>query len=313
MGDAEALADACAQAGAVDVAVACSASDLIESSCRSRDGLPNLDDRVFEVGSISKTFLAFALARSVLEGQVALDDPLRKFMAIEPSDIGSISLLELATHTSGLPRLPPNLRVDYEPQNPYSRFGEHQLIEALSAAELGPKQFLYSNFAYGLLGVALATADQPLDTLMHNLVFERFGLRRTRLAIGTTGSGDDVDGHDAHGLVASHWDFTPETAGCGAVRSTVLDLLHYATALTHLDAAETELLLAPRVDAGDGRMIGLAWWRKGGVAWHTGGTGAFGGLIGLHLSTRRRLAILTSSPHEVWRAVDSLALDFLQA
>ena len=72
-------------------------------------------DSIFEIGSITKTFTALALAQLVTEGKVRLDEPVRDLLppdTAEPSDFAAITLLDLATHRSGLPTWPRNLQLD---------------------------------------------------------------------------------------------------------------------------------------------------------------------------------------------------------
>src|SRR5687767_14283235 len=67
---------------------------------------------VYEIGSITKGLTAIVLADMVLAGEVSLHDTLDKFLpepANYPEAIRTVTLLQLATHTSGLPRLPANL------------------------------------------------------------------------------------------------------------------------------------------------------------------------------------------------------------
>jgi CubicO group peptidase (beta-lactamase class C family) len=117
------------------------------------------------------------------------------------------------------------------------------------------------------------------------------------------------------GNPTSHWDFTEETAGCGGVRTTIGDLLRYSRAmLSASDTEEGKLLLTPVVDAGDGRRwIGLGWWLREPIAWHTGGTGGFGAFAGFNQRTQRAVALLASSPHQQWRSVDAMALAHLSS
>lgn len=312
MTDAAKLAAACASLGAVDAVAGCITDGSKETDSRSRDGFTGLQERAFEVGSITKTFVAFLLARLVLERTLSLGDPIGGFVDIGRREIAEIKLVELATHTSGLPRLPPNLWEKADRRNPYAHFRMPQMAKALSTVSLERKEFSYSNFGFTLLGIALArAAGSQLSDALRIFVFEPLGLMSTQLVIDS-GLDGEVDGHDAAGEPTSHWNVTPETAGCCGVRSTVADLLRYASALSDDRlAAERSLMLAPRVEAGDGRSIGLAWWLRDDVVWHTGGTGGSGGLVGFSGNRRRCVAILTSSPHEVWRAADTQALRFL--
>ncbi|MEM9018315.1 MAG: serine hydrolase domain-containing protein, partial [Verrucomicrobiota bacterium] len=71
------------------------------------------EDSLFEIGSITKVFTGILLADLVLEGKISLDDSIVDVLddlGVEVGeDLGPVTFLELATHTSGLPRLPPNL------------------------------------------------------------------------------------------------------------------------------------------------------------------------------------------------------------
>lgn len=67
-------------------------------------------DTYFEMGSITKTFTATLLSMEVLNGSVSLHDPVSKFLnELDGLDAGKITLQELASHTSGLPRMPSTL------------------------------------------------------------------------------------------------------------------------------------------------------------------------------------------------------------
>src|SRR5438105_15552679 len=79
-------------------------------------------DTVFEIGSITKVFTALLFADMVVRGEVAPDDPAAKFLpgSIRMPDFegAPITLLDLATYTSGLPRMPSNF-APKDPKNPY--------------------------------------------------------------------------------------------------------------------------------------------------------------------------------------------------
>ena len=77
------------------------------------DGRPLDGDTVFEIASITKLFTSLALAEMVQRGDVMLTDPVAKYLAgIKVPERGGhqITLEDLATHTSGLPREPHNLK-----------------------------------------------------------------------------------------------------------------------------------------------------------------------------------------------------------
>ena len=96
-------------------------------------------DTVFEIGSVTKVFTSLLLADAVQRGEVALTDPVSKYL---PPDVKvperggkKITLADLATHTSGLPRMPANFHPK-DPGNPYADYTVAQLYEFLSSIEL---------------------------------------------------------------------------------------------------------------------------------------------------------------------------------
>ena len=65
---------------------------------------------VFEIGSITKVFTAIMLADMVSKNEVGLDDPIEQYLpdkvSVPSRNNVHITLAHLATHTSGLPRMP---------------------------------------------------------------------------------------------------------------------------------------------------------------------------------------------------------------
>ena len=91
---------------------------------------------VFEIGSASKVFTCVALADMVKKGEVKLEDPVAKYLPKSvrmPSRGGKqITLADLATHTSGLPRMPGNVKPK-DPWNPYADYTVQQMYAFLSS------------------------------------------------------------------------------------------------------------------------------------------------------------------------------------
>ena len=129
----------------------------------SRDSDRTVDgDTVFEIGSATKVFTGLLLADAVERGEMKLDDPISKYLPSSvkvPTRNGrQITLLDLATHTSGLPRLPDNL-APKDGNNPYADYTVEQMYAFLSGYTL-PRDigatYEYSNLGAGLLGHILA-------------------------------------------------------------------------------------------------------------------------------------------------------------
>lgn len=109
---------------------------IISYGMKSREDREPVDgDTLFEIGWITKVFTGTLLADMVERGEVKLDDPVSKFLPASvklPTHHGHpITLAQLATHASGLPRWPDNA-IPREPQDPYADYTAGQMYEFLS-------------------------------------------------------------------------------------------------------------------------------------------------------------------------------------
>jgi len=114
---------------------------------------------VFEIGSITKVFTGLLLAQAVVDKKVTLDTTIGSLLAgqvkFTDSRVAAITLKQLATHTSGLPRMPDNAASGAKEDDPYADYDEKLLLNYLASAKLdgeGPFTFSYSNLGMGLLG-----------------------------------------------------------------------------------------------------------------------------------------------------------------
>ena len=147
-------------------------------------------DTVFEIGSGTKVFTSLLLADMAHRGEVALDDTIGKYL---PPDVKmperngrSITLVDLATHTSGLPRLPTNLSPK-DPNNPYADYSVEQFYQFLSTYQLTRdigSQYEYSNLGGGLLGHILALrAGMSYEALVESRICDPLGMNSTRITL----------------------------------------------------------------------------------------------------------------------------------
>jgi len=241
---------------------------------------------VFEVGSVTKVFTTLLLADAVIRGEVTLDQPVADLMPVlaqlPERDGLMITLLDLATQSSGLPRLPDNF-APADPANPYADYTEEALYEFLSAYDLTRavgESYEYSNIGMGLLGYALASrAGTDYATLLRERILEPLGMTNTSLALADTAPANIAVGHDAElsPVPAWTWDVL---AGAGALRTTGDDMLKFIEALS----GRTESELAPAFElamqqhgvvSGD-TTIGLGWnispTDGDEMVWHNGMT-----------------------------------------
>ncbi|HYI01409.1 serine hydrolase domain-containing protein [Hyalangium sp.] len=277
---------------------------------------------VYEIGSITKLFTSALLAHGVVQGRERLEAPVPMLSAMSLKQ--PISLLQLATHTSGLPRLPSNLRITRRSAaNPYARYRSSDLNEFVERFKLRrwrPGQYAYSNLGMGVLGNHLADRLRVSyeDAVVTQLCLP-LGMRDTRVTLTPGQKRRWVQGHCARGRPVPAWDI-PTLAGAGAFRSTVNDLLKFLAAnlARTRDPLSRALRLCqdPQHRLDRNQSVGLGWnisKRTGRqLLWHNGATGGFNSFIGLLAEERLGVVVLAnqglSSRQDQGRAPD-LATD----
>ncbi|MFJ8439879.1 serine hydrolase domain-containing protein [Kitasatospora griseola] len=264
-----------------------------------RSGEPVTPDTGFELGSVSKTFTALLLAELVARDEIHLRDTVT--VSGTP-----LTLLHLATHTSGLPRLPPGLRRSALPAwftNPYAAYSVAELDRAMDRTRLRHppgSRVQYSNYGVGLLGRVLAErTGQDYPALLASRIGGPLDLTGTDCEPGA------AVGH-LHGRPLPPWEI-PALPGAGAVRSTARDLLRYLT--VHLDpaAAPSTALTAALHDVQRPRLVKprstdricLVWNLRptpdGDVLFHSGGTRGCTSFIAFCPRRGTALAALTNA------------------
>lgn len=279
---------------------------------------------MFEIGSVTKVFTTLLLAIAVERGEAALEDPLSDHLPpgsrVPRRGDTEITLLHLATHTSGLPRLPPGFFWESlrHREDPYAGLSTNRVLAAL--AETRPRrdpgeQFRYSNFGGGLLGLALAhTAGVDYETLVLERITRPLGMSDTIITLDEERLSRLAPGTRRWGKSAGLWTL-PGLAGAGALRSTVPDLLTFVRAqmgvLPGLPADLTAAIpLTHEERARGGRLapalrIGLGWLllpigrQKLDAVWHNGGTGGYRSYVGWAPVIHSAVVVLSSNARSV--------------
>jgi CubicO group peptidase (beta-lactamase class C family) len=266
-------------------------------------------DTVFEIGSVSKVFTSLLLADMVQRKEVALTDPVAKYLpdTVKVPQRGGkqITLVDLATHTSGLPRMPNNFK-PADPSNPYADYTVAQMYEFLSGYQLTRdigEKYEYSNLGGGLLGHALARrAGVDYETLLHDRITGPLGMKDTAIKLSTGMQMRLATGYDAKLNRTSNWDI-PTLAGAGGIRSTANDLLTFLAAFlgytkTPLAPAMAAMLETRRPTDLPTMEIALGWHvatKNGPFIWHNGGTGGYRTFIGYDPKTRAGVVVLANA------------------
>ncbi len=274
---------------------------------------------LFEIGSISKVFTGLLLAQAVEAGDLSLDDTLGKLLqgkaTFAHADTAAITLRQLVTHTSCLPRLPPDFRRQgYTAADPYRNYGRARMWETLAAIRIArpaPCDALYSNFGFGVLGELLSERyGRPWAALVRERITAPLGMRDTLQVLG--GEAPRLAPPFDGSAPASPWDMDA-FAGAGALRSTAADLLTFGRAILAgrqgpLGAAAGRLVTPLAVFEGE---VGYAIFVNGPPArrtWgHTGGTGGFRSVLTIAHDTQEVVVLLASNAQSaVWRMANDM-------
>jgi D-alanyl-D-alanine-carboxypeptidase/D-alanyl-D-alanine-endopeptidase len=196
-------------------------------------------DTLFRIGSVTKAFTGQVLASLAADGVVSLADPLTKYcpeFAAPLSEGGRpIRLIDLATHSAGLPREVPH--EGGPPDDPFVNITPEAFVGWLKA---NPLMFTpgtaisYSNFGFDLLAVALArAAHQPYPDLLEARVLRPLGLRDTTYAPSIGQTARVMQGHNFDGSPLPVAKTGDVIVGSGGLYSTARDLLGWLE--WHLD------------------------------------------------------------------------------
>jgi serine-type D-Ala-D-Ala carboxypeptidase/endopeptidase len=271
-------------------------------------------DTVYEIGSMTKVFTSLLLADMVQRGEVKLDDPVSKYLPASvkmPERNGrKITLLDLATHTSGLPSMPSNLKPK-DRLNLFADYTVEQMYAFVSSYELprdiGSK-YEYSNLGVGLLGHVLALhAGMDYEKLVQTRILGPLKMTSTAITLTPEMRSHLAHGHNAALSPVPNWDL-PTLAGAGALRSTANDMLKFLAAnigltQTPLASAMKSMLDVRKPTGVPDLEIALAWHiliKEGDqIIWHNGGTGGYHSFMGFDPKTRTGVVVLSNSINDI--------------
>lgn len=291
---------------------------------------PVTAETIFEIGSITKTFTGTLLALAVQDGAVKLDTPVQKLLPeavhVPKWHEQEITLLDLAAHRSGLPRMPGNWApadertpyVDYTAPMLYDFLERHTLRRAPGEA------YEYSNVATALLGHALALkAGRDYEALVRERILSPLGMATAhirsspaQLALLAQGYASEAAAESRKLAERDRWDFDV-FAPAGALRANITDMAKYLRA--NIAPDETPLGRAmrfaqePRYTANPRLAIGLGWHlltqTASGqpVTWHNGQTGGYHSMLAFDAARKEGVVLLSNTNFDS----DKIVLDFL--
>jgi D-alanyl-D-alanine-carboxypeptidase/D-alanyl-D-alanine-endopeptidase len=259
-------------------------------------------DTIFEIGSITKVFTGTLLAQAALSGEVQMDDPISLYLpqgVVAPEYEGkSISLLDLATHYSGLPPFnTTNLCEEYTVDQMYAFLSEYHLTRAPGSI------YEYSNMGFGLLGELLArrAGQADYEALLLERICRPLGMDSTRIQLTPEMQSRLAAPHDDT-LLPSCSNIESALYGSGGIRSTANDMLTFLAA--NMGMTETELqsaiLLAntPQRPSDGIDPIGLGW-NSGEIHRHAGRTMGYYSYLGWDPQRKIGVVVLTNAQNSI--------------
>lgn len=269
------------------------------------------EHNIYEIGSISKVFTSLLLADLVRAEKVRLDDPIGKYFpdhVTASQEVLNITLLQIATHSSGLPRLPSNLKINRRSKpNPYAHYTVELLHEFLANHQIPsekPYPVLYSNLGAGLLGYILANVlGCSYEEAMRQTICEPLELVDTFIELDQDRQQRLVAGHSGKGKQVPNWDLSI-LAGAGGIRSSMADMMKFLAANLGHRVVELSLIKSlqechqPQLQVNEQLQVGLGWmisdFNGDRLIWHNGATGGYHSFIGFLKEKKKGVCILTN-------------------
>ncbi len=282
-------------------------------------------DTIFEIGSITKLFVASTLAILVEEGSLSYSDTVRSILPVEvkvSEEVGQLTLRELVTHRSGLPRQPKSFQQMHylmefflTGQNPYRFIDKSYLYEFLSSSDVPPRQrreYVYSNLAYGVLGHLMELkTGRSLPELIQEKICGPLNMRDTGFALNERQRLRLAEGHvgDQPKFVRrnkpiAEWDLGEIMRASGGMFSTTHDLMIFAKSNLGLLGHRLDPLLVstqkPEIKTRH-EEIACGWvidhfhqWRTS-ITYMTGFVSGYSAYLGLDTEKRVAVTVLYSN------------------
>jgi CubicO group peptidase (beta-lactamase class C family) len=273
---------------------------------KTADGVEAVDNRnsAFAIGSVTKVLTATLLAQAVQDGRIQLDDPVNAAYDFPFADSATFTYAQLATHSSGLPRLPSNMPgLLLSPNDPYGSYTP-ELLRTYLKEEMklsGARNSAYSNLGFGVLAYTLThrLGEGDFGSALRENIFDP-------LEMNHSSNGPDsnrivtVPGYHIDGTPAPYWYFTDAMAGAGSVVSTPADLVKFLRAQFDKTNEVLALTREPVLKINARESIGMGWQivrpEPGRtIYWHNGGVAGYRSFVGLDTENKRAVVVLTNA------------------
>ena len=283
---------------------------------------PFRPETVFEIGSVTKTFTANLLFQLHEQKVIDLQNSVLKYLPAgfgNDSVLQKISLFDIASQSSGLPRLPSNLDKikEYTLMQPYQFYRKEHLYSFLKdLKKVNPGSYAYSNLGFGLLSTIEENVTAlSFESLLNKHIFQPLQMDNTYIDAKKKTT-DSATGY-LYGKPAAYWNFDC-MAGAGAIKSTALDILKYLDA--HIEYKDENFstvvskITQPVKPVTTNVQICYGWHTfedlKHQVFWHNGGTYGFSSFAAFEPHTKISVVLAANASGDNG-ALDKLAVDLL--
>ncbi len=259
------------------------------------------DLHTYEIGSLTKTFTASFISKSIQDGKISLSDTIDKYLSL-PEKKHYPTIEQLLTHTSGYKAYyfeKPMIYNFLHGRNDYCGITKSMLMSKIADINLKEKDysFQYSNFGYAVLGLVLeAVYQEDYTSLMNSYIQQELKLSYTKIS-------------DGNGDLHNYWKWNKQDAyiPAGALVSNISDMLSYAkmqmkSNTAYIEKSHESLKVIDASSQHYKKMgihmdeIGMSWITdsENNIIWHNGGTGDYNSYIGFNLDTQTAVVVLSN-------------------
>ncbi len=273
------------------------------------------ESTVFQLASVSKLITSALLQilsdEGVVEMEASLGELIGDSVELSP-DAALVTLHQLATHTSGFPRVPKvlidkvislagekSMMVD-----PYSHLDSKDILGYLKHSEgkKSPGKFVYTNYGMGLLGHVLElVTGKDLDSLAAEKLFNPLDMEATAIDLTKEMQEMLAQGHTAKGKLAKVWTFK-SLGGAGGFNTSAADMMIFLRANVD-DNASLYPVLRKMHKKQRGGSTGVGWMQPGfierflgnkSVVWHNGLVGGYASYVSVDVKAGTAVLILSN-------------------
>jgi CubicO group peptidase (beta-lactamase class C family) len=264
-------------------------------------------DSLVELGATTEVFTGLLFADAIQRGLVQPTDPVKKYLPPEVTFPESLTLEQLATHTSGLPRNPDNV-APADPANPFADYTTALFLEFVGRfqpPDPPAETFSVSNVGTSLLALALAP---DYEATLVERILGPLGMQRTR--VHAEGA---VQGHDGDLVSVGPWDFDA-LAAAGGLRSTANEMVSFlGQSLGFIASPLAQVLQAAQVHQTPNIAFGWHVLDDGVTLWHDGRTGGCYSFVALDPERKMGVVVLSDTSSSVVADIGKVVLGKLAA